>query len=124
MSFTGVLPKFSLGANSFILPSSYKDRELFLLFFYGMIFDYLRFWGLQWRAADAGRLWLLEGITLYIYTYKTLPDVPTKWISLLHPPFLQDYEIERYVRDCRVHQILEGTNEIMRHIIGKALVSK
>jgi alkylation response protein AidB-like acyl-CoA dehydrogenase len=37
--------------------------------------------------------------------------------------YLKDYEIERYVRDCRVHQILEGTNEIMRHIVGKAIVS-
>jgi len=37
---------------------------------------------------------------------------------------IQDYDIERYVRDCRVHQILEGTNEIMRHIVGKAIVSK
>lgn len=35
----------------------------------------------------------------------------------------QDYQIERYVRDCRVHQILEGTNEIMRHIVGRAIVS-
>ena len=38
-------------------------------------------------------------------------------------PFFQDYHIERYVRDLRVHQILEGTNEIMRHIVGKAIIS-
>jgi isobutyryl-CoA dehydrogenase len=37
--------------------------------------------------------------------------------------YLHDYNIERYVRDVRVHQILEGTNEIMRHIIGKAIIS-
>jgi alkylation response protein AidB-like acyl-CoA dehydrogenase len=37
--------------------------------------------------------------------------------------YLKDYQIERYVRDCRVHQILEGTNEIMRHIVGRALVA-
>lgn len=37
--------------------------------------------------------------------------------------YLKDYEVERYVRDVRVHQILEGTNEIMRHIVGRALVS-
>jgi len=35
----------------------------------------------------------------------------------------QDYEVERYLRDCRVHQILEGTNEIMRHIVGRAIVA-
>ena len=30
--------------------------------------------------------------------------------------YLQDYPIERFLRDLRVHQILEGTNEIMMHI--------
>jgi alkylation response protein AidB-like acyl-CoA dehydrogenase len=37
--------------------------------------------------------------------------------------YLQDYGIEKLVRDLRVHQILEGTNEIMRHIVGRQLVS-
>ncbi len=35
--------------------------------------------------------------------------------------YLQDYPMERIVRDLRVHQILEGTNEIMRVIIGREL---
>ncbi len=35
--------------------------------------------------------------------------------------YLQDYPLERIVRDLRVHQILEGTNEIMRVIIGREL---
>lgn len=34
--------------------------------------------------------------------------------------YLRDYQIERLFRDLRVHQILEGTNEIMREIIAKA----
>lgn len=33
--------------------------------------------------------------------------------------YLKEYVIERYFRDLRVHQILEGTNEIMRQIIAK-----
>jgi alkylation response protein AidB-like acyl-CoA dehydrogenase len=37
--------------------------------------------------------------------------------------YLQDYEVERMVRDLRVHQILEGTNEIMRVIIARDLLS-
>ena len=36
--------------------------------------------------------------------------------------YLADYEVERIVRDLRVHQILEGTNEIMRVIISRALI--
>ena len=36
--------------------------------------------------------------------------------------YLQDFPLERYVRDTRVHQILEGTNEIMRVIIARRLL--
>ncbi|GAA1859049.1 acyl-CoA dehydrogenase family protein [Microbacterium koreense] len=37
--------------------------------------------------------------------------------------YLQDYGIEKVVRDLRVHQILEGTNEIMRVVIGRGLLA-
>lgn len=36
--------------------------------------------------------------------------------------YLHDYGVEKVVRDLRVHQILEGTNEIMRVIIGRELL--
>lgn len=36
--------------------------------------------------------------------------------------YIREYPMERYVRDTRVHQILEGTNEIMRVIIGRKLL--
>ncbi|MBN9675000.1 acyl-CoA dehydrogenase family protein [Salipiger bermudensis] len=37
--------------------------------------------------------------------------------------YLADYGIEKIVRDLRVHQILEGTNEIMRMIVARSLIS-
>jgi alkylation response protein AidB-like acyl-CoA dehydrogenase len=38
--------------------------------------------------------------------------------------YLAEYGVEKIVRDLRVHQILEGTNEIMRVIIARAVIGK
>jgi len=37
--------------------------------------------------------------------------------------YMQEYPLERYIRDTRVHQILEGTNEIMRLVISRRLLA-
>jgi len=36
--------------------------------------------------------------------------------------YLRDFPLERLLRDARVHQILEGTNEIMRVIVGRRML--
>lgn len=38
--------------------------------------------------------------------------------------YIREYPIERILRDLRVHQILEGTNEIMRVIVGRQLLAE
>ena len=37
--------------------------------------------------------------------------------------YLRDYGLEKIVRDLRVHQILEGTNEIMRLVVGRRMAA-
>jgi len=36
--------------------------------------------------------------------------------------YLKDYGLEKLVRDLRVHQILEGTNEIMRVVVARKVL--
>ncbi|WP_413894655.1 acyl-CoA dehydrogenase family protein [Pantoea ananatis] len=37
--------------------------------------------------------------------------------------YIREYPVERLLRDSRVHQILEGTNEIMRVIVARHLLN-
>jgi len=36
--------------------------------------------------------------------------------------YLMDYPVERFLRDLRVHEILEGTSQVMKLVIGRALL--
>ena len=38
--------------------------------------------------------------------------------------YMREYPLDRHVRDSRVHQILEGTNEIMRVIVARAALKE
>lgn len=38
--------------------------------------------------------------------------------------YLKDYPVQQYLRDSRVHMILEGTNEVMRMILGRSLLER
>jgi alkylation response protein AidB-like acyl-CoA dehydrogenase len=38
--------------------------------------------------------------------------------------YLADYPLERMLRDVRVHQILEGANEVMRMIVARGMLAE
>ena len=70
------------------------------------------------RAADAtnGARWPSGlGPTLAL-------KLPTRRCNCRRLRLLSEYGIEKIVRDLRVHQILEGTNEIMRLIVSRKLI--
>ena len=38
--------------------------------------------------------------------------------------YLKDYRVQQYLRDIRVHQILEGTNEVMKIIVSRNILQQ
>ncbi|MEO6533780.1 MAG: acyl-CoA dehydrogenase family protein [Pseudolysinimonas sp.] len=81
---------------------------------------------LLWRAADAVDRKAADRVRLCAMAKRVATDAGFNVANAalqLHGGYgyLADYGIERIVRDLRVHQILEGTNEIMRLIVGREL---
>jgi alkylation response protein AidB-like acyl-CoA dehydrogenase len=82
-----------------------------------------------WRAASALDAKLPEATRLCAMAKKHVTDagfdVANRALQL-HGGYgyLADYGIEKIVRDLRVHQILEGTNEIMRLIVARTVIAQ
>lgn len=83
---------------------------------------------LVWKAADAIDTGHADTITLCAMAKQLATDTGFQVANTalqLHGGYgyLAEYGIEKIVRDLRVHQILEGTNEIMKVVISRGLVS-
>ena len=82
-----------------------------------------------WRAAAALDRKDADGTTLCAMAKRFATDVGFEVANQalqLHGGYgyLSEYGIEKIVRDLRVHQILEGTNEIMRLIVARSLLGR
>jgi alkylation response protein AidB-like acyl-CoA dehydrogenase len=77
-------------------------------------------WKLDNKAPDATKFCAMAKL----YVTDVAFDVANQALQL-HGGYgyLADYGIEKIVRDLRVHQILEGTNEIMRVIIARHMIA-
>ncbi len=78
-------------------------------------------WKLDNKAADATKFCAMAKLLVTDNAF----DVANQCLQL-HGGYgyLADYGVEKIVRDLRVHQILEGTNEIMRLITARALLAE
>ena len=81
-----------------------------------------------WRAAGALDGDEADKVTLCAmakrYVTDACYDVADEALQLLGGyGYLREYGLEKIVRDLRVHRILEGTNEIMRVVIGRSVAS-
>ena len=82
-----------------------------------------------WRAASALDTGEPDKVTLCamakLYVTDSCFTVADRALQLLGGyGYLREYGVEKIVRDLRVHRILEGTNEIMRVVIGRAEASR
>ena len=82
---------------------------------------------LLWKAAQAVSDHAPEATQLAAMAKRKATDVGFEVVNQalqLHGGYgyLRDFPLERYLRDLRVHQILEGTNEIMRVIVSRNLL--
>lgn len=78
-------------------------------------------WKLDNKTPDATRFCAMAKRFVTDISYKVANDA-----LQLHGGYgyLADYGVEKIVRDLRVHQILEGTNEIMRMIIARDMLNE
>lgn len=85
------------------------------------IFLYQAAWKLDSKAADATRHCAMAKR----FVTDTAFEVANQALQI-HGGYgyLADYGVEKIVRDLRVHQILEGTNEIMRVIISRQMLAE
>jgi alkylation response protein AidB-like acyl-CoA dehydrogenase len=85
------------------------------------IFLYQAAWKLDQQAPDATKHCAMAKRLVTDTAFKVANDA----LQLLGGyGYLADYGVEKIVRDLRVHQILEGTNEIMRVIVARALLAE
>ena len=78
-------------------------------------------WKLDRKAPDATKFCAMAKLYVTDRSFEVANDC-----LQLHGGYgyLADFGVEKIVRDLRVHQILEGTNEIMRLIVGRAMLAE
>ena len=74
------------------------------------------------RLRDAGRPFGTQAAMAKLFATDTAMRVTTDAVQVLGGAgYVQDYPVERYFREAKVLQIVEGTNQVQRMVIGRAL---
>jgi len=81
---------------------------------------------LCWHAAwlrDNGKRNTKESAIAKCYTGDMAMEVTTEAVQILGGyGYMKDYPVEKYMRDAKLHQIYEGTNEIQRMVIAREML--
>jgi alkylation response protein AidB-like acyl-CoA dehydrogenase len=74
------------------------------------------------RRKDAGQPTRTEAAMAKLFASDTAMRVATDAVQVLGGyGYVEDFPAERYLREAKVLQIVEGTNQIQRMVIGRAL---
>ncbi|WP_422740382.1 acyl-CoA dehydrogenase family protein [Micromonospora sp. WMMD729] len=74
------------------------------------------------RLRDAGRPYSIEAAKAKLFATDTAMRVTTDAVQVLGGAgYVADHPVERYMREAKVLQIVEGTNQIQRMVISRAL---
>lgn len=83
---------------------------------------------LVWRAAwlaDQGQRFTKEASMAKLFASDTAMEVTMEAIQILGGyGYIREYPVEKWARDAKIYQIWEGTSEIQRYVISKALAGK
>jgi alkylation response protein AidB-like acyl-CoA dehydrogenase len=76
------------------------------------------------RLKDAGRPFSVEAAKAKLFATDTAMRVTTDMVQVLGGyGYVAEHPVERYFREAKVLQIVEGTNQIQRLVISRALTS-
>ena len=74
---------------------------------------------------DAGKPFDKEAAMAKTYSSDTAVQIALDAIQILGGyGYTRDYPVERYLRDAKITQIYEGTNQIQRLVISRAILGK
>ncbi len=77
------------------------------------------------KSKDAGEAYGTAAAMAKLFATDTCMSVTTDMVQVLGGAgYVEDYPVERYMREAKVLQIVEGTNQIQRLVIGRALLRK
>jgi alkylation response protein AidB-like acyl-CoA dehydrogenase len=74
------------------------------------------------RLRDAGRTYSIEAAKAKLFATDTAMRVTTDAVQVLGGAgYVEDHPVERWMREAKVLQIVEGTNQVQRIVISRAL---
>ena len=77
------------------------------------------------RLRDAGRPFGTRAAMAKLFATDVAMKVTTDAVQVLGGyGYVEDYPVERYMREAKVLQIVEGTNQVQRLVIGRSLTGR